>query len=157
MDPADPPETKAATGWSILEVPDLDGDGTRELVAVSRFDGRNPDPRADIDPLGAGAALRGCALGQGRPSALVLVTVDLPEYKFGRIWTPRWWGRGPDGWPMLAVPLGGRHPQGTEADLAVSRLHPPVMHVLEALDRTRAEPRSWGCRGRASPTWTVTA
>ncbi len=37
------PETKAEDGLNhVLESPDIDGDGVRELIAVSWFDGRNP-------------------------------------------------------------------------------------------------------------------
>ncbi len=35
---------------------------------------------------------------------------DVTDYSVPRLWPPIWWGRGPDGWPMLVVPLGGKVP-----------------------------------------------
>ena len=57
--------------------------------------------------------------------------VDLPENKHTAIRPPRWWGSGPDGWPLLAVPLGGPE-LGKEFDPNNSYLDSPVVHVLEA-------------------------
>ena len=43
-----------------------------------------------------------------------------------------WWGRGPDGWPLLAVPLGGVRPDGRERDYPTAFRTPPIIHLLEA-------------------------
>ena len=58
--------------------------------------------------------------------------VDLPRNLYFRIWVPRWWGRGADGWPLLAVGLGGRLYGGMEGAVPRSSLHPPIVHVLES-------------------------
>ncbi len=115
----------------LLEAPDLDGDGVRDLVAVSRFDGRNPpaspneqrsEPeRAYVDAL------------SGRDGRLLWSWhADLTKGKYAFIWTPQWWGRGPDGWPALAVPLGGRNPDQPGGMGFAANFHPATVHVLEA-------------------------
>ena len=49
------PETPAADGLAhVAEAPDLDGDGTRELAAVSIFAGRRPPLRTPGDVLEQG-------------------------------------------------------------------------------------------------------
>ena len=137
--PMRPPATSNDGLAHFVEAPDLDGDGTRDVVIVSRFNGRVPatwararsadPPRVYVD------ALSGT---NGHP--LWFWNVDLDENKFARIWAPRWWGLGADGWPLLAVTLGGRHPQGFEMNATSSNLHPPMTHVLEAVDRPRGAP-----------------
>ncbi len=52
--------------------------------------------------------------------------------KYAYLWEPRWWGRGPDGWPALAVSLGGQDPEQTGPMGASSNLQPPCVYVLEA-------------------------
>ncbi len=62
------PTSKANDGLvHLLEAPDLDGDGTHELLAVSTYQGRFPQV-ADI--AGAAKDLRGCPLRQGRATDL---------------------------------------------------------------------------------------
>ncbi len=57
---------------------------------------------------------------------------DLPESRVTLIGAPRWWGRGPDGWPLLAVPEGGKVPEASARLFPPSSFHPPTVHVLEA-------------------------
>jgi hypothetical protein len=126
------PETKAQDGLDrILDAPDLDGDGVPELVAVSRFDGRNP-PASPADRRSEPERVYVDALSGQDGHPLWSWHVDLPEYKFNWIGAPRWWGRGPDGWPLLAVPLGGQDPSQAGRPLPSSNLNPPTVHVLEA-------------------------
>ena len=125
------PDTPGKDGLVDLAVaPDLNGDGTRDLVVVSLFDGRNP-PAAATGVLPEERRLYVDALSgkDGRPfwachRDLVVGTVT-------RIWKPQWWGRGPDGWPMLALALGGgaREPPAGRWSFGVAE---PEVHVLEA-------------------------
>ena len=57
--------------------------------------------------------------------------MDLPENKYTAIRPPQWWGRGPDGWPLLAIPLGGPEPS-REFDTNNTYMDSPVVHILEA-------------------------
>jgi hypothetical protein len=126
------PETKAEDGLDgILEAPDLDGDGVGELVTVSRFDGRNP-PAIRTERRSEPERVYVDALSGRDGRALWSWYVDLPENKFTVIGAPHWWGRGPDGWPLLAVPLGGRDLRQPGVPVQSSYLNPPTVHVLEA-------------------------
>ncbi len=126
------PETKAQDGIGFLvEGPDLDGDGVREVVVISRFDGRNPpasrnDRRAEPERVYVDAI-------SGRNGQLLWTWyVDLPELKVTWTWVPQCCGRGPDGWPLLAVPLGGQNPDHSGPPIQSSQLYPPTVHLLEA-------------------------
>ena len=58
---------------------------------------------------------------------------------------------------MLAVPIGGRYPDGFEISVNSSTIHPPVTHVFEA-STGREVHRVLGLSRRpARPTWTATA
>jgi tRNA A-37 threonylcarbamoyl transferase component Bud32 len=115
----------------LLAGPDLDADGTSDLVVVSRL--MNPNQAS------AGQMLR-----------QTWAYVDAVSGKDGRrLWhwrtdinswdtTPSgpvfWWGRGSDGWPMLAVPIGGDLAPGVAAPrfFPSSAPDPPVVHFLAA-------------------------
>ena len=56
--------------------------------------------------------------------------VELPSGRRTSLWQPCWWGRGPDGWPLLAIGLGGRLRQ-TDETMPSFLLHPPIVHLLE--------------------------
>ena len=101
------PETKGGDGLlQILDAPDLDHDGVRDLVTTSFFLGRYPT-----------------SPNEGRPPVPERVYVDALSGKDGHpLWwwhkdaatdgvttvrPMRWWGRGPDGWPLLAIALTG--------------------------------------------------
>ena len=126
------PDTAATDGLDQIEVaPDLDGDGTRDLIAVSTFEGKSPATAAGAQPEEPERTYVDAISGKdGHP--LWWWHVELPVQKFTRIWKPQWWGRGPDGWPMLVVALGGRQPGGIENVLPTANLGPPVVHLLEA-------------------------
>jgi hypothetical protein len=126
------PENKAEDGLRRLaDGPDLDGDGVRELVAVSIFKGRNPPVPGPGDWSNQGRVYVDALSGKdGHP--LWFWSREIPPELYCHTWPLRWWGRGPDGWPLLAVPLGGRTPENMELNLSPSYLHRPVVHVLEA-------------------------
>jgi hypothetical protein len=115
----------------LAEAPDLDGDGTREIVAVSYFYGRDllaPGSAGPTDP--ERVYIDALSGRDGHP--LWFWHTEIAGGRFARIWAPQWWGLGPDGWPMLAVTLGGRYTLGDDANADSSHLDPPVTHVLEA-------------------------
>ncbi len=122
------PDTKAKDRLThLLEAPDLDGDGTRDLVAVSRFDGRQPPVRSQPKPIESKRIYVDALSGKdGR--ALWWWHVDIAEERLTQISAPLWWGRGPDGWPLLAVAVGGLKDVVT----GLSADRPDCTHVLEA-------------------------
>jgi serine/threonine protein kinase len=127
---------RPSTGWPdglahLIAGPDLDGDGTRDVVAVSRYDGRNPGTYFMGRPLDR-ACLYVDALSGTNGHPLWWWHEDVTDFKQSRIWAPSWWGCGPDGWPMLVVPLGGK--VSGEADPTSPLYHPmpPVTRLLEA-------------------------
>lgn len=114
----------------LAEAPDLDGDGIRDLVAVSLFADRQAPPADPRRRFGQGRVCVDALSGKdGR--ALWFWTRDLPPSHYAFTWAPRWWGRGPDGWPLLAVPIGGRPPAESRLDFVPSPLLWPVVQVLE--------------------------
>ena len=118
----------------VVVAPDVDGDGTRDMVTVSYVEGEEPPTGTQTRPKAPDRFYVDMLSGKdGRP--LWWWMVDVPAETSTRIWKPLWWGRGKDGWPLLAVALGGPH--GEKApnsahlqDLQADR--PPIMHLLEA-------------------------
>ncbi len=123
------PETQGGDGLvEILDAPDLDGDGVRDLVATSLFLGRSPtSPNEGSPPVPERAYVDALSGRDGRP--LWCWHRDQPTDKVSQVRPLRWWGRGPDGWPLLAVGLGGHDPQ---APSNASNEVPPIVHNLEA-------------------------
>ena len=56
----------------------------------------------------------------------------MTDYTAPRMGPPLWWGRGPDGWPMLVVPLGGMAQGEIEVPYQQAGRMPPVVRILEA-------------------------
>ncbi len=119
--------------YHVVAAPDLDGDGTRDLVVASEFDGgflkKRAKGRTDSDRFYIDA-LSG---EDGHP--LWSWSCELPPGHSATIRQPRWWARGPDGWPLLAVPLDGRMPSDSAWDKLITVLWPrfrPDVHFLEA-------------------------
>jgi hypothetical protein len=111
----------------IAAAPDLDRDGILDLVLFSRFDGRQPATAPNIGPSAPEAIYVDAISGHdGHPLWWRRFEVE-QERVFG-IRAPLWWGRGPDGWPLLALNLGGRH----EVDDGAPGDQPRIVHVLEA-------------------------
>ena len=121
--------------WSslihLLSAPDLDADGVRDVVVVSRVSGERP-----------------YAVGVGQLPEPSRIYVDLVSGKSGRrLWhwrteltnadttpigSPFWWGLGSDGWPMLALPMGGEPEGGGDPDYRWFPPDPAVLHLLAA-------------------------
>jgi hypothetical protein len=125
------PEVMEDNGVARLtDAPDLNGDGIRDLVAVSLFKGRHPPPSDPQRPFAQGRVYVDALSGKdGR--RLWFWSRDLPPTLFVLTWPPCWWGRGPDGWPLLAVPLGGKPPAESQKNLVQGPFLWPVVHVLE--------------------------
>ena len=102
-----------------IVAPDLDGDNVREVITVSVFEAGNP-PAIYVD------ALSGKDGGR-----LWWWKLDLPT-AYTHIRPPVWWGRGPDGWPLLALPLGGEAREPISILLEEGPVAPPSIHFLEA-------------------------
>lgn len=119
------PDPGHAGGLSrFLEAPDLDGDGVRDLI-LARLDQLSPNlrprddaesPRLDVDAL---SGKDGHSLWDWHQ--------EVPAGVYDQVGSLAWWGRGPDGWPLLAVPVRN---VGYWDDTV--RLMPTQTHVLEA-------------------------
>ena len=115
----------------LLAAPDLDADGVRDVVVISRYSGERPY--------------------EARPGQLPepsRIFVDAVSGKGGqRLWHWRteltnadttpinsafWWGLGSDGWPMLALPIGGKQEAGGDPRYRFFPPDPPVVHLLGA-------------------------
>ena len=103
------PETGAHDGLlHLAQLPDLDGDGSRDLVTISSFVGRAPSssisrksaepPRVYVDAISG---------KDGR--SLWYWYLDNGFATFAQSSRPLLWGRGPDGWPLLAVAIPQVH------------------------------------------------
>jgi hypothetical protein len=114
-----------------LAAHDLDDDGVRDLVTVSIFAGKEssrtwPQTAAEPDRIYVDA------LSGKDGKALWWWGTDMPtDGVFTRIWRPQLWGYGPDGWPLLAITVGGKEPGALESSLPSSKLPAPVVHLLE--------------------------
>ena len=88
------PATPADDGpVRLVEAPDLDGDGTRELVVASSFFGRELRHAGGPAPSEPQCVYVDALSGKdGHP--LWSWHADIAQDRFARIWEPRWWGRG---------------------------------------------------------------
>jgi outer membrane protein assembly factor BamB len=125
------PQTAGKDGVAqIMAAPDLDGDGMRDLVTVSLFDGRNP-PATLQAVLEEPRRVYVDAISGRDGRALWWWKLEIPAVGETRIWKPAWWGRGRDGWPLLAVPLGGPHLEGLPNQVQLDVRIPANVHLLE--------------------------
>ncbi len=126
-------EISAESGLAEAVIaPDLDGDGTRELITVSRvYPYLVPRRLQSGAPEDASVYVDAFSGRDGRPFWWWKVNVASEPGEEPLLWTPIWWGRGPDGWPLLAVPLGGLEGD-TDQFQSSSVVSDPIVHVLEA-------------------------
>ncbi len=127
------PDTISIDGaLGALEAPDLDGDGARDVIVESIFVGRHPINANQGGPDGPERVYVDALSGRDGRS-LWWWAVEIPTDELTTVSPPLWWGRGRDGWPLLAVPINssgnpfGRPGTGTE-----SALYPPTVYTLEA-------------------------
>ena len=101
------PDTKAYDRIeSIAAAPDLDHDGTRDLVILSRFNGRQPAGKPNAPPEEPESIYCDAISGRdGHP--LWWHRFEFDQQRVVGISGPLFWGRGPDGWPLLAVAFSG--------------------------------------------------
>ncbi len=126
------PETLALDGLEqVVDVPDLNGDGCRDLVSVSVFFGRTPSSPA-VGTVAEPERIYVDALSGKDGHLLWCWFKDDPTALAASASRPLLWGRGPDGWPLLAVALGGGDPN-TILIRPEGRIpaRPPVVHMLE--------------------------
>ena len=125
------PVSTAETGLDrLLYIPAVDGDGTRDFMVVARLNGLFFTTSGGHQP-GEPERLYVDAFSgkEGRP--LWWWHVDLARDRLTRIWKPQLWGRGLDGWPIVAIALGGRLRNSADAQERASRIHPPIVYALE--------------------------
>ncbi len=110
----------------LLAGPDLDADGTSDLVVVSRLMDPKKAPAQTWAYVDAVSGKDGRRLWHWRTEINAWDTTPS-----GPVF---WWGRGSDGWPMLAVPIGGDLAPGVAAPrfYQFSSPDPPVVHFLAA-------------------------
>ena len=85
---------------------DLDHDGTRDLVILSRFNGRQPAGKPNAPPEEPESIYFDAISGRnGHP--LWWHRFEFDQQSVVGIGGPLFWGRGPDGWPLLAVAFSG--------------------------------------------------
>ena len=80
---------------------------------------------------GAESNLRRRGFRQGRAKTLALAH-RAHQCDTTPICSVFWWGRGSDGWPMLALPIGGKQEPGGDPDYRFFPPDPPVVHLLAA-------------------------
>ena len=120
------PETKAGDGLiQVLDAPYLDQDGVRDLITTSFFLGRYPISNHEGKlPIPERVYIDALSGKDGRP--LWWWHQDTPTDGNTYVWPLRWWGRGPDGWPLLAVALGGYPGQSG----FVAQADPPIVYLI---------------------------
>ena len=113
--------TRAHDGLvQVVDGPDLDDDGVRDLVATSFFLGRSlTTDHNGTPPVPERVYVDALSGKDGHP--LWWWHRDNATDRSVQVGRLRWWGRGPDGWPLLAVPLGR-----SGGDV------PPIVYSLEA-------------------------
>jgi tRNA A-37 threonylcarbamoyl transferase component Bud32/outer membrane protein assembly factor BamB len=115
----------------LLAAPDLDADGTRDIVVVSRYSGRRPY-EAYPGQLPEPSRIYVDAVSGKGGHRLWHWRIELTNADTTPISAAFWWGLGSDGWPMLALPIGGKQESGGDPDDRFFPPDPPVVHLLGA-------------------------
>ena len=108
----------------LLAAPDLDADGVRDVVVISRYSGEGRMGRSRVESMSTRYPVRA---GEDSGPGTELTNADTTP-----IGSAFWWGLGSDGWPMLAVPIGGKPESGGDPDYRLFPPDPPVVHLLAA-------------------------
>ena len=124
------PDNKSDDGLlQILDVPDINGDGSRDVVSISHFTGRASATSSSSRREPATMYVDAVSGKDGR--LLWCWHEDDQSSYFAGLSCPLLWGRGPDGWPLLAVPLTGRHLDQFGSAISLPGVTPPAIHMLE--------------------------
>ena len=113
----------------LLEAPDLDADGTREIIVVSRYTSWLAS-QASIGQPREPSRIYVDAVSGKTGQKLWHWRTDLNHDDFTPVGAPFWWGRGPDGWPMLGLAIGSNEKPQARPLMFVP--DPPVLHLLAA-------------------------
>ena len=109
----------------LLAAPDLDADGVRDVVVISRYSGERPYGSQPSQIYVNAVSGKG---GQ----RLWRWHTELTNADTTPINSAFWWGLGSDGWPMLALPIGGKPATGGDPDYRWFPPDAPVVHLLAA-------------------------
>ncbi len=128
--------------WASASVPtllehmisgsDIDGDGVNDLVAISRFEGRNSFVRHTVAGRKEPRQIHVDALSGKDGHMLWSWHKNMDEASAPLLWPPRFWGRGPDGRAFLAVPIGGNLRAATIQPTPRDHPDAPVVHLLSS-------------------------
>jgi outer membrane protein assembly factor BamB len=121
--------------WSglihLLAAPDLDADGVRDVVVISRYDGERPHV-GYAGQLQEQSQIYVDAVSAKRGQRLWHWHTEMTNADTTPIRSAFWWGLGSDGWPMLALPIGGEQEAGGDPAYRFFPPDPPVVHLLRA-------------------------
>ena len=115
----------------LLAAPDLDADGVRDVVVVSRYSGERPY-EARPGQLPEPSRIYVDAVSGKGGQRLWHWHTELTNADTTPIGSAFWWGLGSDGWPMLALPIGGKQEAGGDPAYRFYPPDPPVVHLLVA-------------------------
>jgi hypothetical protein len=125
---ADPKQGNGS--YHFLECADLDGDGSRDLIAVSRL-WRAAGPATSLGKPAEPRPVYVDALSGMDGHPLWWWSTNVLAHHYANLRPFRWWGSGPDGRPLLAVGVGGLPIEPIELAHQRFRLHPPSVHLLD--------------------------
>jgi outer membrane protein assembly factor BamB len=115
----------------MLTAPDLDADGVLDVVVVSRYSGRRPYD-AGVGQLPEPSRIYVDAVSGKGGYRLWHWRTELTNADTTPVGSAFWWGLGSDGWPMLALPIGGKQEAGGDPNYRFFPPDPPVVHLLGA-------------------------